>query len=83
MHRKEKDIEDTQESPLMIVYHVFSDEKDLWTQDYRFARKLYAYWRETTGAAHLYKEVYANEAGVLNNDMLEAECLLSYGPLPW
>ncbi len=68
---------------MITVYHVFTDRKDLWTQDYRFARKLYNYWKKSTGAARLYKEVYENEEAMLNDEMLEEECLLSYGPFPW
>lgn len=68
---------------MITVYHVFTDRKDLWTQDYRFARKLFNHWKKTRGAARLYKEVYENEEAMLNDEMLEEDCLLSYGPFPW
>ncbi len=63
-------------------YHVFTDEKDLWTKNYRFARKLYNHWKKTKGTARLYKEVYENEEAMLNDEMLEEDCILSYGPFP-
>ena len=75
-------MENTQESPLIIVYHVFTDEKDLWTPDYKFARKLYNHWKKANGAARLYRQVYETEAGMLNDEMIEEDCLLSYGPFP-
>jgi len=68
---------------MITVYHVFTHEKDLWTQDYRFARKLYKHWKKSTGTARLYKEVYENEEAMFNDEMLEEECLLAYGPFPW
>jgi hypothetical protein len=67
----------------MKPYHVFTDEKDLWTKDYRFARKLYNHWKKAKVAARLYKEVYENEEAMLNDEMLEENCILSYGPFPW
>jgi len=66
----------------MKLYHVFTDEKDLWTKDYRFARKLYNHWKKTKGTARLYKEVYENEEAMLSNEMLEEDCILAYGPFP-
>ena len=67
---------------MITVYHVFTDEKDLWTKNYRFARKLYNLWKKTKGAARLYKETYENEEAMLNDEMLEEDCILSYGPFP-
>jgi hypothetical protein len=67
---------------MIVVYHVFTDNKDLWTQNYRFARKLFNYWKKAYDAARLYEEVYANEEGVLNGEMIEEDCLLSFGPFP-
>ena len=75
-------MENTQESPLIIVYHVFTDEKDLWTPDYKFARKLYNHWKKANGASRLYRETYENEEALLNDEKLEEECLLAYGPFP-
>ncbi len=66
----------------IIVYHVFTDGKDLWTQDYRFARKFFTHWKKANGSARLYKEVYEDEEAMLNDEMLEEECLHSFGPYP-
>ncbi len=71
-----------EEQPLRIVYHVFTDEKDWWTGNYKLARKLYNHWKKANGAARLYKESYESEEALLNDDMLEEECLLSFGPFP-
>ncbi len=67
---------------MITVYHVFTDNKDLWTQGYRFARKLFNHWKKANGAARLYKEVYGDEDGLWENDLVEEDCLLSYGPYP-
>jgi hypothetical protein len=70
------------EPPPIVVYHAFTDNKDLWTRDYRFARKLYNYWKKANGAARLYKEVYENEEAMLSGEQLDEDCLLTYGPYP-
>lgn len=67
---------------MIVIFHVFTDGKDLWTQDYRFARKLYNHWKKWHGAVRLYKEVYEDEEGMLNDEMIEEECLLAFGPYP-
>ncbi len=67
---------------MITVYHVFTDNKDLWTQDYKFARKLYNHWKKANGKARLYKEGYEDEEGMLNSEMIEEECLLAYGDFP-
>ena len=64
------------------VYHVFTDEKDLWITDYKLARKLYNHWKKANGAARLYQEVYENEETMLQGEILEEACLLTYGPFP-
>ncbi len=68
---------------MITVYHVFTDHKDFWTEEYRLARKLYTHWKKANGAARLYKEVYEDEEGILNSEMIEEECLLAYGDFPW
>ena len=68
---------------MITVYHVFTDRKDLWTQDYYFASKLYKYWKKSRGTVRLYKEIYENEEAMLNDEMLEVECLFAFGPFPW
>jgi hypothetical protein len=70
------------EPPSIVVYHAFTDNKDLWTRDYKFARKLYNHWKKANGAARLYKEVYENEEALLSDEMLDEDCLLTYGPYP-
>jgi hypothetical protein len=72
---------ETEPAPI-VVYHAFTDNKDLWTRDYKFARKLYNHWKKANGAARLYKEVYEDEEAMLNDEMLDEDCLLTYGPYP-
>ena len=68
---------------MIVVYHVFTHGKDLWTQNYRFARKLYTHWKKANGPARLYKEVYESEEAMLTGDILAEDCLFAYGPFPW
>jgi|GEM_PF-2608353 len=72
-----------EQPPPIVVYHAFTDGKDLWTVDYKLARKLYNHWKKANGAARLYKEVYENEEALLGDEMLDEDCLLTYGPYPW
>jgi hypothetical protein len=68
---------------MITVFHVFTDGKDLWTQDYRFARKLYDHWKKSRSAARFYKDVYEDEAGMLSDEMIEEQWLMGYGDYPW
>jgi hypothetical protein len=68
---------------MIEIYHVFTDGKDLWTENYRFARKLYDHWRKWHGTARLYVERYENEEALVNDEMLEQELLFGYGYYPW
>lgn len=68
---------------MITMYHVFTDKKDLWTPEYRFARKFSKYWKKSKGAARLYKEVYENEEAMLSDELREEDCLLAYGSFPW
>jgi hypothetical protein len=67
---------------MIVVYHVFTDSRDLWTENYRFARKIYTHWKKTRDSARLYKEVYENEEGMLSDEMIEEDCLMSHGYYP-
>ena len=68
---------------MIEIYHVFTDGKDVWTEKYRFARKLYDHWRKWHGTARLYVERYENEEALVNDEMLEQELLFGYGYYPW
>lgn len=67
---------------MITIYHVFTDEKDFWTPDYKLARKFYNHWKKANGAARLYKEVYEDEEAILSGEKFEEDCLLFYGPYP-
>lgn len=66
------------DQPLETVYHVFTDYKDMWVADYRLARHIFDHWKKANSVARLYREVYSDR----ENDVLEEECLLSYGDFP-
>jgi hypothetical protein len=68
---------------MIEVYHVFTDGKDLWTQNYRFARKLYDHWKKWYGTARFYVQRYENEEALVNDEMFEEELLFGYSYFPW
>jgi hypothetical protein len=67
---------------MITVYHVFTDYKDLWTKDFDFALSFYLLWRKHRSCVRLYRETYEDEEGMLNDEMIEEDCLFSYGPYP-
>jgi len=67
---------------MITVYHVFTDYKDLWTENYDFALAMYRLWRRRNSCARLYRETYENEEAMLNDEMLDEDCLFSHGAYP-
>lgn len=67
---------------MIEMYHVFTDGKDLWTVDYRFARRLYKHWKKWYETARLYVERYESMEGLFNDKMIEEELLDGYGYYP-
>lgn len=61
------------------VFHVFSDSRDIWTQDTHYAYETFSQWVEKYDAARLYIELYEDHA---NDDMVHENCLLSHGNYP-
>jgi len=62
-----------------VIYHVFTDRRDYYTEEYRLARKVFNHWARAMGCVRLYEIVFANE----ENYETEAEdCLMAQGPYP-
>ena len=55
---------------MIEIYHVFTDGKDLWTENYRFARKLYDHWVKWHGTARLYVQRYEDEEALANKEIV-------------
>jgi hypothetical protein len=61
------------------VFHVFSDNRDIWTQDTLYAYKTFCLWVEKYDSARLYIELYEDRE---NDDTFLEDCLLSLGDYP-
>ena len=66
-----------QRSSVVVIYHIFTDNRDVWEEDYAIARSWYKHFAKAYGSARLNWDV-SNEDG----ETIEEECLLSYGPFP-
>lgn len=65
---------------LEMVFHVFADNADSWTEDEHEAFGLYQELVKDERPARLYVELYSDR----ENDVMEHEdCLLSYEDYPW
>jgi hypothetical protein len=58
------------------VFHVFSDNKDIWTQDTHIAYEIFILWVNKFETARLYIELYED------NDKVHEDGLLFYGDFP-
>jgi hypothetical protein len=58
------------------VFHVFSDNKDLWTQNTHIAYEIFILWVQKFETARLYIELYEG------NDKVHEDGLLFYGDFP-
>lgn len=63
----------------IITYHVFTNNMDDWFDDYSQAREQYQEWKKEYGTARLYEEKYMKN----DKDLIEENCLLSYGNYPY
>lgn len=61
------------------VFHVFSDNRDIWTQDTHAAFETFNRWARKYEAARLYIELYEDRE---NDEMVHEDCLLSVGDYP-
>ncbi len=62
-----------------VIYHVFTDRRDYYTEQYRLARKLFDHWAKRMGCARLYKLVFAKEEGY---ETEVEQCLMEHGRYP-
>jgi hypothetical protein len=58
------------------VFHIFSDNKDIWTQDTHYAYVTFLLWAQKFETARLYIELYED------NEKVHEDCLLYYGDFP-
>src|SRR5712691_978116 len=59
-----------------MVYHVFTDGKDVWTNQRKMANLVFRRFSRAYGTARLYEERYTDRA---NEEMESEKCLRSYG----
>ena len=62
-----------------VVFHVFTHERDLWTENLALALGFYKRWKRLYRCARLYIEVYTDRQ---NDAMIYEDCLLSVGDFP-
>lgn len=74
-------LEDGRRGQIHIVYHVFTDNMDFFTEDEERAHSVYEEWAEEHDRARLYIEhqLYDGEEWV---DDLDENCLESVGGFP-
>ena len=58
------------------VFHIFSDNKDIWTQDTHYTYVTFLLWAQKFETARLYIELYED------NERVHEDCLLLYGDFP-
>jgi hypothetical protein len=58
------------------VFHVFSDNKDIWTLNTHYAYETFSPWAKKFETARLYIELYED------NDKVHEDGLLFYGDFP-
>ncbi len=61
------------------VFHVFSDNKDIWTQDTHYAYETFCMWVARFDRGRLYIELYEDRE---NDVLVHEDCLLSHGDFP-
>lgn len=71
----------TTNTPYKIVYHIFTDRRDEWTENYKEAKAIYDRWVAEFDCARLYKDIYAIKEEFEYGDG-EEDCILSYGAFP-
>ncbi len=60
-----------------ISYHVFTDMRDEWFDDYTEAVALFEQWAKEFGCARLYEET------CIPDEQDTEDCLMSIGEYPW
>ncbi len=62
---------------MKIIYHIFTDNRDVWREDYSQARTWFKHFKRAYGTARLYEEVLDDEG-----ETVEENYLRSFGPFP-
>lgn len=62
-----------------VVFHVFTHNRDLFTENLALAIGYYKRWKRLYRCARLYIEIYTDRQ---NNEMIYEDCLLSVGEFP-
>ncbi len=63
-----------------IIYHVFTNGRDTYEDDYKAARALFRRMKEQRGCARLYRQVW--DPAVSEDEPVEEDCLLASGGFP-
>lgn len=66
---------------MIVRYHIFTDNKDDWTSDWKEAVQTYLKFKQENDCARLYKEVYPDQEAY-ENDEGEENCIYAFGPYP-
>ena len=62
------------------IYHIFTNNHDDWTSDYKEALSIYNDFKKEFGCARLYEELWANPK--TDDEFIEENCLKSTGEYP-
>ena len=63
----------------MKVYHIFTDNKDEFTEDYKIALALFDHFKTKFGTARLYVEHQTDDE---DHDFISEDCIKSFGGFP-
>jgi hypothetical protein len=63
----------------MKIYHVFTNNIDEFTEDYRTALVFFEHFKKTRGCARLYFEIQTDDE---NHDFISEDCIKSFGDYP-
>jgi hypothetical protein len=64
-----------------VAYHVFTNHRDEWTEDYDEAERLFHQFATDYGCARLYEERYPTQ-NHYEADQYDEDCLLAVGEYP-
>lgn len=62
------------------IYHVFTNGRDEYVDDFKTAKAIYKRMKEEEGCARLYEQIW--DLSIDEDEPIEESCLLSYGGFP-
>ena len=65
---------------MKTIYHIFTNNRDEWLEDYEEAKKLFKEWSKEFGCARLYEESWNNPK--IDDEAKDETCLKSFGAWP-